>query len=268
MNAKNIALFLRKNISIHPKIALVLGSGLGDLANLMEDSQVFEYKDIPGFPVSTVPGHAGRMVFGRFSGKDCVIMQGRFHYYEGYDAKTIALYIRVLKDLGVEKLLLTNAAGGVNEYYKPGDLMVITDHINFASVNPLIGSNDDEYGSRFFDVSDAYSKDIRKCIDEAAYETGIMLRHGVYMMFTGPCYETPAEIKMARVLGADAVGMSTVPEIIMAAHCGLKAAGISCITNMAAGILDVPITHEEVMETGTLVKEKFKTLILKVVSKL
>lgn len=268
MNTKKIAEFLHENMGIQPKIALVLGSGLGDLADLMEDSQIIDYKDIPGFPISTVPGHAGRMVFGRFSGKECVIMQGRFHYYEGYDATTIAMYIRVLKDLGVEKLILTNAAGGVNLGFKPGDLMVITDHINFASVNSLIGSNDESYGPRFFDVSDAYSKQMIGIIDEAAYETGIMLHHGVYMMFTGPCYETPAEIKMARILGADAVGMSTVPEIIMASHCSIMAAGISCITNMAAGILDEPISHEEVMETGIMVKEKFKVLILKIVSKL
>ena len=239
---------------------LILGSGLGDYADLLENPVTVSYSDIPGFPRSTVRGHKGRFVIGTRFGKRVIAMQGRFHYYEGIPQEALALGVRVMRSIGVEKLLLTNAAGGIDLSFRPGDLMLITDHINFARVNPLIGPNDDSVGVRFPDQSCVYDAELREGIRKAAAKVGVDLREGVYMMFTGPSFETPAEIRMARILGASAAGMSTVPEAIAATHCGMRVAGISLITNMAAGILDRRLTHEEVMETADLAAEKLRRL--------
>ncbi len=243
------------------RIGLILGSGLGGYADRLDDPRSLSYSEIEGFPVSSVPGHAGRFVVGEHAGKTVVVMQGRFHYYEGYPAAMLALGVRVMKSLGVETLLVTNAAGGVNRSFRPGTLMAITDHINFARVNPLIGENDDSYGPRFPDQSRVYDPALREALLRAAQEIGVPVEQGVYMMFTGPTFETPAEIRMARTLGADAVGMSTVPEAIAATHCGIRVLGITLVTNMAAGILDQPLTHEEVQQTAALASERFTRLV-------
>jgi len=244
-----------------PTLCVVLGSGLGDYAETLEDAQVIEYKTIPGFPVSTVPGHAGRLIFGRKYGVNLVCMQGRFHCYEGYSPAETVIPLRTLIKLGVKTLLATNAAGGVNMDFAPGDIMIIKDHINFTSLNPLEGRNFDEFGPRFPDMSYAYDKKLISALEQTATDGGIAVRKGVYMMMKGPSFETPAEIRMARILGADAVGMSTVPEIITAAHAGVASAAMSCITNMAAGILDKPLSHEEVMETGKVTAGRIAALI-------
>lgn len=242
-------------------IGMILGSGLGAYAERLENARTLSYADIPGFPVSHVPGHAGRFVVGERYGKTVIAMQGRFHYYEGYQPALLALGVRVMRRVGVGKLLVTNAAGGVNLSYQPGTLMAIADHINFARVNPLIGPNDDGFGPRFPDQGNVYDRELRKALLKTAEETGVALSEGVYMMFTGPCFETPAEIRMARTLGADAVGMSTVPEVIAATHCGMRVLGVSLITNMAAGILDQKLTHEEVQETANLAAKRFERLV-------
>lgn len=257
--------YLLSKIQNVPQVAFVLGSGLNDVSEMMEDVTIISYNDIPGFVQSTVAGHAGQMIFGTIAGKSCVMLCGRFHHYEGYNAQEITQPVRTLKEIGVSKLILTNAAGGVNKSFHPGDLMVITDHINFANVNPCIGPNDDAWGPRFFDMSDAYAKVLRDVIHTAARESGIPMKDGVYVMATGPNYETPAEIRAFRILGGDAVGMSTVPTVIEANHIGMQVAGISCITNMAAGVLDQPINHEEVMEIGASVNGRMKKLVQKIV---
>lgn len=244
-----------------PEIGLILGSGLGSLADTIEDAEYYNYHDIPNFPVSTVEGHEGRLVIGKLANKTVIAMQGRFHFYEGYSMQEVTFPVRVMKLLGVEKLIVTNAAGSVNTNYKPGDLMLITDHINFSGDNPLIGANLKEFGPRFPDMSEAYKKDLRELAKKVAVNLNIDLKEGVYMMFSGPTYETPAEIRMARTIGADAVGMSTVPETIIANHSGIKTLGISCLTNMAAGILDQPLNHEEVIETSNKVKADFLKLM-------
>ena len=243
------------------KIGLILGSGLGDYAEKIENKRFVSYSDLPGFPQSRVEGHKGRFVIGELFGKSVICMQGRFHYYEGYPQSQIALAVRVMKRLGVEKLLLTNAAGGVNLGFSPGDLMLISDHINFSGSHPLIGENDESFGPRFPDQSNVYDRDLRSGVRKAAESIGIRLQEGVYMMFSGPSFESPAEIVFARTIGASAVGMSTVPEAITAAHCGIKTIGISLITNMAAGILDQTLTHEEVQETAAVASEKFARLV-------
>jgi len=241
---------------------LVLGSGLGDLAEEIENKVIIPYKDIPNFPVSTVQGHAGRLVIGKLEGKNVLCMQGRFHFYEGWAMDQVVFPIQVMRILGIERLIVTNAAGCINKEWKPGDLMLITDHIKITTAqNPLRGHNEDELGLRFFDMSRAYDPDLADVARKIAKEQGLDLKEGVYMFFAGPSYETPAEIRAARILGADACGMSTVPEVIAAAHCGLKTLGISCMTNMAAGILDQPLNHIEVVETGLMVKKKFSALI-------
>ena len=250
----------------NPKIALILGSGLGEIADELVNPISMEYNDIPNFPRSTVEGHKGRLVLGELSGVDVLAMQGRFHFYEGYSMQDITFHIRVFKQLGIEKVIVTNAAGGVNLEFKPGDLMLITDHINFALTNPLIGKNLDEFGPRFPDTSRAYSPRLNDIARRVASESGIDLKEGTYMFFTGPTYETKAEIRMARTLHADAVGMSTVPEVLVCAHSGIEVLGISLITNMAAGILDQPLSHDEVVETATMVKETFKSLVNNLVS--
>jgi purine-nucleoside phosphorylase len=249
--------FLKAKYKHTPKLGLILGSGLGVLADEIENPVKIPYQDIPDFPVSTVEGHAGQLVLGRLGGFEVVAMQGRFHYYEGYSFERVTFPVRVMKGLGVETLIVTNAAGGINESFSPGDLMLISDHINNMGANPLIGPNDDRLGVRFPDMSEAYSKELRELAKNTAEKISLEVKEGVYVAFTGPTYETPAEIRAFRLLGADAVGMSTVPEVIVARHSGLKVLGISCITNMAAGILDQPLSHDEVIETTERVKANF-----------
>ncbi len=252
---------LSKMTAQRPLLCVVLGSGLGSYADTLEDSQAIEYAAIPGFPVSTVPGHAGRLVFGNKHGVSVVCMQGRFHCYEGYTPAETVIPLRALVRLGIEKLLITNAAGGVNKSFKPGDIMIINDHINFTFLNPLTGPNMEDFGPRFPDMSYAYDKKLNQALFDAADSHQIDIKTGVYAMMAGPSFETPAEIKALRMLGADAVGMSSVPEIIAAAHGGVKSAAMSCITNMAAGILDQPLNHEEVMETGRIAANRIQTMI-------
>ena len=247
------------------KIGLILGSGLGGYAEKIENKRFVSYSELPGFPQSRVEGHKGRFVIGELFGKTVICMQGRFHYYEGYPQSQIALAVRVMKRLGVEKLLLTNAAGGVNLDFEPGDLMLISDHINFSGSHPLIGPNDEDFGPRFPDQSNVYDRELRAGVRAAAKAVGVKLQEGVYMMFSGPSFESPAEIVFSRAVGASAVGMSTVPEAIAAEHCGIKTIGISLITNMAAGILDQPLSHEEVQETAAIASEKFTKLVDKIV---
>jgi purine-nucleoside phosphorylase len=248
-------------IGSKPEIGLILGSGLGVLADSLQNPVTMNYGDIPHFPVSTVEGHAGELAVGDVSGRRVIVMKGRFHLYEGYDVTRVALPIRVMKALGVRTLIVTNAAGGINAAFAPGDLMVIRDHLNMMFRNPLIGPNDPEVGVRFPDMSEAYSKRLRTIAHEAAAELGMKLQEGVYVGLLGPSYETPAEIRMLRTLGGDAVGMSTVPEVIAARHAGIEVLGISCISNMAAGMLDQPLSHEEVMETTERVKAEFLKLV-------
>lgn len=249
-------------------IAVVLGSGLGDYVEALQDARMIPYSEIPGFPASTVAGHAGELWAGTLHGKRVLMMRGRFHSYEGHPLSDVVLPIRAMARMGVKDLILTNAAGAVNVDFAPGDLMLITDFINFSGKNPLTGPNIDELGPRFPDMSRAYDKRLRAIAAEAAAERVITLREGVYAWFNGPTYETPAEIRMARVLGADAVGMSTVPETIAAVHAGMRVLGVSCLTNMAAGILDAPLSHQEVMETGERVRGTFRTLLDGVIEKL
>lgn len=260
--------FIEDEIPYSPETGLILGSGLGVLADAMEDVTVIHYEEIPHFPVSTVEGHAGELLVGTIGGKKCILMKGRFHLYEGYDVAAVAFPIRVMRRLGIRSLLVTNAAGGVNTGYAPGDLMLIRDHINFMFRNPLIGRNDSELGVRFPDMSAAYDATFRSLAKEIAEQQGLALQEGVYAGMLGPSYETPAEIKMLRTLGADAVGMSTVPEVIAARHAGIDVLGISCITNMAAGILPQPLSHTEVVETAEKVKTQFLEFVSAVIPKL
>lgn len=262
------AQYLKSIYKNTPKIGLILGSGLGVLGEEVENATKISYENIPNFPVSTVEGHAGQLVFGTINGVEVVVMQGRFHYYEGYSFEKVTFPVRVMKELGVEKLIVTNAAGGVNTEFKPGDLMIISDHINNFGTNPLIGPNDSKLGVRFPDMSNAYCKDLRALAKEVADSLSIEVKEGVYVGNTGPTYETPAEVKMFRILGGDAVGMSTVPEVIVANHAQLSVLGISCISNMAAGILDQPLNHEEVIETTEKVKADFLKLVKELVKKM
>ena len=250
------------------RIALVLGSGLGSYGEQMESPLEIPYADIPGFPVSTVPGHAGKLICGKIEGIPVLVMSGRFHYYEGLQMSELALPIRVFRMLGVGTVILTNAAGGVNRVFRPGDLMLLTDHINLSGSNPLIGPNDDRLGPRFPDLSHAYTPALQELARACARDLGIQIREGVYCMMSGPCYETPAEIRMVRMLGGDAVGMSTVPEVIAAAHCGMNVVAFSSITNMAAGILDKPITHSEVIESGKKGARDFAALITELIKRI
>ena len=253
--------YIQSKTQLRPTIGLVLGSGLGDFADTLEDAIRIPYQEIPNFPVPTVPGHSGALVFGKKCGRTVVVLQGRIHYYEGLPQQEITLPVRVLAALGVKTLVLTNACGGVNLSFRPGDLMLISDHINFSGANPLIGANLDAFGPRFPDMSDLYTASLRAAIKEKAAAAGIGLQEGVYAMYSGPNYETPAEIRMFRILGADTVGMSTVPEALVAGHCGMQVVGISCVTNMAAGVLPVKLSHAEVMETAALVHDKFRNLL-------
>ena len=252
---------IRDRVDFDAEVGMILGSGLGDYADRIENAVKIPYSAIPNFPVSTVDGHAGQFVLGSCKGKKVIAMQGRVHYYEGYTQKEITLTIRIMKRIGVRKVLLTNAAGGVNRSFAPGTLMMIRDHINFSGSNPLIGRNFEEDGPRFPDVSRVYQKELRQKLKVLAEQEGIHLEEGVYMMFSGPCYETPAEVRMAGIVGADAVGMSTVLEAIVCAHCGIPVLGISCITNYAAGILDQPLSHQEVVETAERVKSTFEKVV-------
>ena len=258
---ENAVRCIRSRTDAEPTFGMILGSGLGDFADTLENRQIIPFTDIPDFPAATVPGHTGAFVFGTKHGKSVVCLQGRLHYYEGHPMEVLTMPVRIMARLGVKTLLLTNAAGGVNPDYRPGDLMLISDHINYSGMNPLIGEHHDAFGPRFPDVTDLYSAGLRLKIKLAAVEAGIGLRQGVYMMFSGPSYETPAEIRMARVLGADAVGMSTVPEAIVAAQCGIKCLGISCITNLAAGVSPNKLSHQEVMETAAMAHDKFHSLL-------
>ncbi|RKD27142.1 purine-nucleoside phosphorylase [Caminicella sporogenes DSM 14501] len=262
---KESAKYISDRTKFKPEIGLILGSGLGSIGNQIEDAEYYPYDEIPNFPVSTVEGHAGRLVIGKLEGKQVIAMQGRFHFYEGYHMKEVTFPVRVMKLLGIKTLIVTNAAGAVNTSYTPGDLMLIKDHLNLAGNNPLIGKNLDEFGPRFPDMSNAYDLDLRKKVKEIAKSLNINLQEGVYACMTGPSYETPAEIRMLRTLGADAVGMSTVPEVLVAVHSGLKVIGVSCMTNMAAGILEQPLDHSEVMETSAKAREKFITLMKNVI---
>ena len=258
---RSAAAYLLTRTEMRPTIGMILGSGLGDYADTLEDAVRIPYSSIPNFPVPTVPGHSGALVFGKKNGRCVVILQGRIHYYEGLSQQEITLPVRVLAALGVRQLILTNAAGGVNLNFHPGDLMLLSDHINFSGSNPLIGPNLEDFGPRFPDMSDLYTAALRQRIRESAGAAGIEVQQGVYAMYSGPNYETPAEIRMFRTLGADAVGMSTVPEALVAGHCGMQVVGISCITNMAAGVLPRKLNHQEVMETAALVHDKFHKLI-------
>ena len=250
----------KAKISFVPDIALILGSGLGDYADTIKQEAVLEYKDIEGFPVSTVAGHKGRFVFGYVGDVKVVVMQGRVHYYEGYSMEDVVLPVRLMKLMGAKVLFLTNASGGVNFDYSAGDFMLISDQICMAP-SPLIGENIDELGPRFPDMSNIYDRDLRKTVRDTAASLGIKLQEGVYIQLTGPNYESPAEIRMVRTLGADAVGMSTACEAIAANHCGLKTVGISCVSNLACGMTDKPLSHAEVQETADKAAPLFRRLV-------
>lgn len=244
-----------------PEIGMILGSGLGVLAEEVENPVFLPYADVPGFPVSTVKGHAGRLVIGNLEGRTVMVMQGRFHYYEGHPIQVLAFPVQVMKLLGVKMLVVTNAAGGANPAFKAGDLMLIRDHINMVFNNPLMGPNLDVLGPRFPDTSRAYSARLQDVARSVATEQQLPLQEGVYQFMTGPTYETPAEVRMAQHLGADAVGMSTVPEVHAAVHCGIEVLGISSISNLAAGISDAPLSHAEVVETTGVIRDKFIRLV-------
>ncbi len=259
---------VRKNIDFQPETALILGSGLGDYADGIRIAQTIDYAQIEGFPTSTVAGHKGRFVFGYVKEVPVVIMQGRVHYYEGYPMTDVVLPTRLMGMLGARKLILTNAAGTTNPDYKPGDFMLIKDHIVSGVPSPLIGENIDELGTRFPDMSEVYSGRMRDIIRKTAEEMGVTLREGVYMQLTGPNYETPAEVRMCRLLGGDAVGMSTACEAMAARHMGMEICGISCITNLAAGMSQEALDHKEVQETADRVGKQFKELITEVICRI
>ena len=253
--------FIREKVKDIPKIAIILGSGLGTLADDIEDKTIISYKDIPNFPVSTVPGHKGELIFGKLDNVPIMAMNGRFHYYEGYNLSETTYPIRIFKLLGVETLILTNAAGGINETFRKGDLMIINDQLSFFAESVLRGPNMDEFGDRFIDMSTTYDKDYIRILKDIMLEITGDYKEGVYAYMKGPTYETPAEIRALRVLGADAVGMSTVPEAIVAHHSSIKCAGITCITNMAAGVTNEVLTHDDVKETALKAEQNFKKVI-------
>jgi purine-nucleoside phosphorylase len=259
--ADSAAQFLLSQTKLRPKIGLVLGSGLGAFADQLADATRVPYSQIPSFPRSTAIGHAGQMVIGNASGVPVAVMQGRVHLYEGYSAQEVAFPMRVFGRMGIAATIITNAAGGINLKYQQGALVVITDHINLQGTSPLVGANDDRFGLRFPDMTRAYVKEYAQIAREEAANLGIDLQDGVYAALLGPSYETPAEIRHLRIIGADLVGMSTVAEVIAARHMGIKVLAISCVTNMAAGILDQILTHQEVMETGEKVRVQFEALL-------
>jgi purine-nucleoside phosphorylase len=259
--AQRAAAFLRDRIVDLPAVAIVLGSGLGDFADSLSDAVSIPYTDIPHWPASAVVGHAGKLVVGNIGGRRVAALSGRAHFYEGHPMSVVTFATRVLGLLGVRTLVLTNAAGGINLNFKPGTLMVIDDHINLMGTNPLVGANDERFGPRFPDMTEAYSKRLRQVADEAAAAHGVSLAHGVYAALHGPSYETPAEIRYLRTIGVDAVGMSTVPETIVGRHLGMEVLGISCITNAAAGVLPQPLVHDEVMAVARRVRGEFSRLL-------
>src|SRR5215212_6418996 len=265
--AEHATRVIRARISVDPRIAIVLGSGLGGFADDFEEPVGIPYEEIPGFVRSTAEGHAGRLVVGKVDTVPVVAMQGRVHYYEGYSFEEVTFPVRTFKLLGIKTLIVTNAAGGINVQLTQGALMVISDHLNLMGVNPLRGPNEERFGPRFPDMTAVYSPELQELVIDEARSIGVELRRGIYGALSGPSYETPAEIHLLRALGADAVGMSTVPEAIVARHMGLEVLGISCITNMAAGISDEPINHEEVMATGDRVRETFAQLLRRVVGR-
>jgi purine-nucleoside phosphorylase len=263
--AEEAARFISTKFSTRPEIAIVLGSGLGDFADEAKDAVKIDFAEIPHFPRSTAVGHAGRLVLGNTCGCPVAIMQGRAHLYEGYPASQVAFPMRVFGRLGVRAIILTNAAGGINLDYGQGALVVIKDHINLQGQNPLVGPEDPRLGFRFIDMTEAYARTYRRIAAESGKKLGLEIREGIYAGLLGPSYETPAEIRYLRTIGADLVGMSTVPEVIVARQMGIKVLAISCVTNMAAGILDKPLNHEEVLETGRRVAGQFKALLREVI---
>lgn len=265
--AENAARTIRARIADQAKLAIVLGSGLGGFAEDFKDAVTIPYREIPGFVSSTAQGHVGSLVAGKVEGVPVLAMQGRVHYYEGYSLEEVTFPIRTFKLLGVDTLILTNAAGGVDVQLSQGALMVISDHLNLMGASPLRGPNDERFGPRFPDLTEVYARELQELVIEESKALEITIRRGIYAALAGPSYETPAEIHMLRAFGADAVGMSTVPEAIVARHMGMKVLGISCITNMAAGISENPINHDEVMETGQRVRETFTKLLRRVIAK-
>jgi len=265
---KKAAAAIRARVTVVPRIAVVLGSGLGDFANSLGKAVTIPYGKLPHWPASRVIGHDGKLVVGAVAGKTIAVLSGRVHMYEGHDASTVTFGVRALGLLGVRTLILTNAAGGVNTSFSQGALMVIDDHVNLTGQNPLAGPNEDRFGPRFPDMTEVYSARLRGIADRAAKKIGIRLPHGVYVALLGPSYETPAEIRYLRTIGADAVGMSTVPEALVARHMKMDVLGISCITNMAAGVLPQPIDHAEVMETGRRIRGQFIALLEGIVAQL
>lgn len=257
--------YVKSRAPFAPELGLILGTGLGPLAKQIENPVEIDYQDIPNFLVSTAPDHAGKLIFGTLEGKKLVCMSGRFHSYEGYDFEQLAIPVRLFKLLGVKQLIVTNAAGGVNEGYRPGDIMVISDHIKLNGASPMRGKNLPEFGDRFFDVSRMYTPRLRELALRLAKDTALRVHEGVYFFMPGPQFETPAEIRAIRLLGGDAVGMSTVTEALTAAHCGIELLGFSVITNMAAGMLDQPLTTEEVSETGRMIEEQFSAYLKSVI---
>ena len=252
--------YIREQTDLRPRLGIILGSGLGGLAERLQDAEFLPYSQIPGFPVSHVAGHAARLVLGRMGEREVVAMQGRFHYYEGFSMRELCLPVFVLRALGVTDLVVTNACGAVNRAFAPGDLMLLSDHINFSGQNPLMGPNDERFGPRFPDMSEPYSAALRAFAQESAARLEIPLREGVYAFYTGPSFETAAEIRAFQALGADAVGMSTVPEVIAANYLGMRVLGMSCITNMATGIADRPHSHEEVLAAAAAAGDRFCAL--------
>jgi purine-nucleoside phosphorylase len=250
-----------------PRVAIVLGSGLGKLAESVENVVTVPYEDVPYFPTSTVEGHAGRLVIGELEGTPIVALQGRFHLYEGYDAGQVVFPIRTIARLGVKAIVITNAAGGMGDGFQAGDLMLITDHINLTGTNPLVGSHDDRLGPRFPDMSAAYDLEFRELLLRSAQELDMQVQQGVYSVLSGPSYETPAEVRMLKMLGCDACGMSTIPEVVASHQMGVRVLGVSLISNLAAGIAEHPLTHKEVMETGARVADEFARLIRAVLPK-
>ena len=260
------ASWLKERMTTSPETAIILGTGLGQLATEITDSYEFSYKDIPNFPVSTVEGHAGKLIFGKLGGKDIMAMEGRFHYYEGYSMKEVTFPIRVMYELGIKTLFVSNASGGMNPEFKIGDLMIITDHINFFPEHPLRGKNI-PYGPRFPDMSEAYNRELIRQADRIAAEKGIKVQHGIYIGTQGPTYETPAEYKMFRILGADAVGMSTVPEVIVANHCGIRVFGISVITDLGVEGKIVEVTHEDVQKAADAAQPLMTTIMRELINR-
>jgi len=268
LKVEEATLKIKDKVSSLPKIGIVLGSGLGMLVDEFEEKCFIDYASIPHFPTTTVVGHSGKFVLGEIEQQPVIAMQGRFHLYEGYKPMDVTLPIYVMKELGVEKLIVTNAAGGINKLFNVGDFMLIEDHINLMGINPLVGVNFENLGERFVDMSNTYSKDLKRIALDTAKDLNINLHKGVYVGVLGPSYETPAEIRMLKIIGGDAVGMSTIPEVIVARYAQMEVLGISCITNMAAGILEKPLSHKEVMETANRVKPQFCSFIKSILSSL